>query len=216
MKCEACQQDHAGIYGSGRFCSKSCASSYGRSSLTPERKAAVRALVSAKLNKQVVKSCPICAKQFLSIYNTCSRKCGTTFGFNSQSAEAKVLHAKRSSDRMIKRYADGDTSIGWQSRTGSSYPESYFEMLLSRDGFLFEREVKIGRWFADFVIGKTVLEIDGRQHDDRKEQDALKDEYLRANGYHVVRIEWRNLKVKSKRDEMLNAYEAFKLRLNTP
>lgn len=114
------------------------------------------------------------------------------------------MHAKLSSDRMKQRYAEGDTSIGWQTRTTSSYPEKFFEQVLTELGVTFKREVRIGKWFADFVIGDLVLEIDGRQHDDRKEQDAEKDAFLKSKGYRVSRIRWRNPKTKTGLQTMMS------------
>lgn len=55
-----------------------------------------------------------------------------------------------------------------------------------------QREVKIGKYFIDFVIDKIALEIDGRQHDDRKEKDLEKDVFLTDNGFKVVRVKWEN------------------------
>ncbi len=85
---------------------------------------------------------------------------------------------------------------GWKSRKKlePSYPESYFMEVLNNEGVTFDREVKIGRYFADFLLpNNTILEIDGSQHkrdEYRRESDKKKDEFLHSQGYKVLRIDW--------------------------
>jgi len=51
----------------------------------------------------------------------------------------------------------------------------------------------IGHYIADFVCRekKLVIEIDGGQHMDAVEYDALRTKYLESLGYRVLRI-WNN------------------------
>lgn len=218
--CELCKSVHDGLFGSGRFCCIKCSTAFGRSQLTDEQRVAINASRSSKLTKRewLSKVCGACSTPFKTKKPTqigCSHKCAMKLSFANLPAEAKAQHAKRSSDRMTRRYAAGDTSIGWQHRTkfGSSYPEQFFEQLLTKDGIVFTREVRIGRWFADFVIGGVVLEVDGRQHadPDRATSDQIKDAYLISQGYHVIRIPWQNPKTDIAK--LMTAYEALKARL---
>lgn len=57
-------------------------------------------------------------------------------------------------------------------------------------GFKFVRELVIGHYIADFVCRekKLIIEIDGGQHMDAVEYDALRTQYLEARGYQVLRI----------------------------
>ena len=73
----------------------------------------------------------------------------------------KVALAERMSKLTTRRHQEGDTRIGWQSRAQVSYPEKFFEQLLTSNGIIFEREIRVGKWFCDFVIGNNVLEMDG-------------------------------------------------------
>jgi very-short-patch-repair endonuclease len=57
--------------------------------------------------------------------------------------------------------------------------------LFEKEKIEFQREVKVGRYFIDFLLpGKIALEIAAK--------DARKDSKLRESGYEVVRIKWYN------------------------
>jgi len=57
-------------------------------------------------------------------------------------------------------------------------------------GYQFNRQYIIGHYIVDFVCRKLklVVELDGRSHQFKTEQDALRDQYLHDLGYRVVRI----------------------------
>ena len=57
-------------------------------------------------------------------------------------------------------------------------------------GFHFRRQHPIGPYIADFCLEKIklVIEIDGETHDFRYEKDVIKDQYLKEQGYEVIRI----------------------------
>ena len=202
MKCETCNKEHDGSYTTGRFCNRSCANGFARSKLSDEHKKLASLKASAKMTKyklsDLEKICPVCQKLFVAKpirTQTCSRSCAAKFRFIVKTEDAKLKFAQQARIRLQERYLNGDISIGWQSRTKEpSYPEKFFAKALADRGIHFEREVKIGKWFADFVIDKKILEIDGRQHEDRKEKDAEKDAYLISKGYSVFRIKWKNPK----------------------
>jgi very-short-patch-repair endonuclease len=60
------------------------------------------------------------------------------------------------------------------------------------DDLKFRRQAPIGRYVADFVCEerKLIIELDGAPHDDPVQQahDAARDEWLRAEGYIVLRM----------------------------
>ncbi len=62
----------------------------------------------------------------------------------------------------------------------------------SLDGLKLVRQEPIGPYFADFVCRdkKLVVEIDGATHSTEEElrNDARRTEFLRGNGYRVVRF----------------------------
>jgi very-short-patch-repair endonuclease len=71
------------------------------------------------------------------------------------------------------------------------------------DGFQFRRQYSIGPYFADFFCleAKLVIEVDGSQHADREARDRSRSEFLRTNGYRVLRF-W-NFEVTSDVDSVV-------------
>jgi very-short-patch-repair endonuclease len=57
-------------------------------------------------------------------------------------------------------------------------------------GCKFRRQVPIGRYVADFacVERKVVVELDGRQHNDRADYDRERTDELTARGWLVLRF----------------------------
>lgn len=43
-------------------------------------------------------------------------------------------------------------------------------------------------YVADIVVDKTIIEVDGPQHEKQKEWDAVRDIYTKQEGYSVIRI----------------------------
>jgi len=61
------------------------------------------------------------------------------------------------------------------------------------DGHKFRRQVSIGPYIADFVCLKAMLvvEVDGGQHADAIAYDSRRDEFMRGQGYRILRF-WNN------------------------
>ena len=74
------------------------------------------------------------------------------------------------------------------NRNKMTYPEKIAYDFLTENEIEFEHNKKIGKYFPDFVIGNTIIEIDGaRWHD--QERDALRDKNLNELGFKVIRID---------------------------
>jgi len=58
------------------------------------------------------------------------------------------------------------------------------------DGLKFRRQLPIGRYVADFVClrHRLIIEADGPHHEERTEADAVRDAWLRAQGFRVLRF----------------------------
>ena len=89
----------------------------------------------------------------------------------------------------------GLTGIARILRTHSTDTERYlWRHLRDRqiEGFKFRRQQAVGRYVLDFVNleKKVVVELDGGQHV-LDPGDKLRDEWLRAEGYQVLRF-WDN------------------------
>jgi very-short-patch-repair endonuclease len=57
----------------------------------------------------------------------------------------------------------------------------------------FRRQVRLGGYIVDFAshAARLVIEVDGGQHVERSSADAARTEFLKAEGYRVLRY-WNN------------------------
>ena len=60
-------------------------------------------------------------------------------------------------------------------------------------GCKFRRQQPIGNFIVDFVCmaGKLIIELDGGQHATQKGKDKIRDNWLKKEGYEVLRF-WNN------------------------
>ena len=60
-------------------------------------------------------------------------------------------------------------------------------------GLKFRRQEPIGSYIVDFVCfeNKLVIELDGSQHIEDKENDIERDDWLKSQGFAVIRF-WNN------------------------
>ncbi len=72
----------------------------------------------------------------------------------------------------------------------------------------FRRQVAVGPYIADFLSyqHKIIIELDGPIHDSQKEYDAARDEYLKEQGFRVLRF--RNKQMLEHPDSVLSTIEA--------
>lgn len=204
MNCENCRNSHDGSYGSGRFCSAKCSRSFStknkRKEINERVSKSLRGSVSPKKGLKIVprkvKKCLECNCEFETIREDrrfCSKSCG-----------AKSLAKKR---------LQNGTHNGFPSRKDKnpSWAEKTVMKIFEEKGISFQRDFKINRFFGDFVFidKKLVLEIDGKQHLERKQYDKARDEIIRKEGYEVVRISWvhRNFEeMKERIEKFLQEY----------
>lgn len=111
----------------------------------------------------------------------------------------KSVHAKnipRITEAIRRKVNNGEWK-GWAvNRNRSSYAEEYFERYFDSLGIKYRREVKIDRFFVDFLFeNNIVLEVDGKQHDEivHRAKDESRDKILAQLGYRVYRIKWKNI-----------------------
>lgn len=76
-----------------------------------------------------------------------------------------------------------------KNRIQMSYPEkvAFDWLLINQIDFI--HQAKIQNYFADFLVGKIVIEIDGeRWHPIGNERDKIRDEQIQSLGFSVIRI----------------------------
>jgi len=57
-------------------------------------------------------------------------------------------------------------------------------------GYKFRRQFPVGPYFVDFCCPerRLIVELDGGQHCERQNEDAVRTRYLQARGYRVLRF----------------------------
>lgn len=105
------------------------------------------------------------------------------------------------SNSMIIAHKEGRAwNIGmsrWNNEP--SYPEKFFMQVIENEfeDKNYQREYPVSRYSIDFtwLEKRLAIEIDGAQHKkpDYKERDKRKDDYLKKNGWKVLRIKWEDM-----------------------
>ena len=78
-----------------------------------------------------------------------------------------------------------------------SYPEQYFRKVLENNSIKFVQEYTVSRYSLDFAFpeNKTYFEVDGKQHENMKEHDAIRTKFLEEKGWKLLcRIKWDKYK----------------------
>jgi very-short-patch-repair endonuclease len=201
-----------------KFCSSSCSASFTNIGKIKSRetKDKIGKSISDLPKKEKITYLRICKceKSFETLKDKqiyCSRLCARKYNGTSEQSR-KII-----SDKAKERIKAG-TFSGWKSRKDKipSYPEKYFISLFEKDNIEgWERDKRVGRWFIDFAFDEKMiaLEIDGKQHQDRREKDREKDEYLRSQGWNVVRIDWFNPVNETNKEKLYLQIDRFKTML---
>ena len=153
--------------------------------------------------------CKTCGKMFFSKklkVNYCSSKCAQ----NDEETKEKIRK------KALERIENG-TFSGWKTRGKRSYPEKFWENVLNNNSISFiPEDFSTKKYFLDFLIeknGKKIdLEIDGKQHKERKEHDIERDSFLAENGFIVYRVKWNSINSevgKAKMKEKIDSFLAF-------
>ena len=90
--------------------------------------------------------------------------------------ERQLSHA-----RQLRRDMTNAEAMLWRALRGSRL-----------NGVKFRRQVPVGPYIADFLCfqRRLIVELDGAPHDgeERKDRDATRDQWLREQGYRVLRF----------------------------
>jgi len=79
--------------------------------------------------------------------------------------------------------------------------------LMREDGVRFRRQHAIGKFITDFCAPrkKLIIELDGSQHLEQEEYDQERTNYLKSQGYKVIRF-WNN--------DVINNIESVMIAIN--
>lgn len=73
-------------------------------------------------------------------------------------------------------------------RINPTKSEKRFAELLEINNIPFKQQYVIGNYIADFVVNKTVIELDGSSHIGREIYDQIRDSNIRSLGFKVIRV----------------------------
>lgn len=172
-------------------------------------------------NEKIIKICEYCGKEFEVLNITRKRR------IKNCSKECSLESMKINVSKKIRERVKNGTHKGWQSRNITSYPEKFFISVLKNNNLFDKCKVNFkikkndlgldeeGNYFLDFYFldKKIDLEIDGKQHNFRKEHDEKRDQYISNNGIIVYRIKWKSINndkgkkyIKNEIDKFLDFY----------
>lgn len=215
---KVCPKCGKSFVGDRTFCSRHCANGHVESAEQIEKmKSTLHSTLFRQgrlhCNKKEKRFCEGCQKEIswenkFPYCNSCRRK------YVPYSEEAK----RKQSEKLKGRSR-------WNiHRNQISYAEKFWINVLNNNEIPFEREYPVKKldnihcYFLDFFIernGKKLdLEIDGKQHEYRKESDRNRDVYLSSKDFIVYRIPWNEINsekgkllMKEKIDKFLVFYQ---------
>ena len=108
--------------------------------------------------------------------------------------------------KELSKYQDGKRVVNnyaTKMRENPTKAEDSFSKELDKNGISYKQQVvidcKVKKYIADFVVGKTVIEVDGGTHHKPKavKYDAVRTDRLESLGYSVLRIDNKDVIKKS-------------------
>lgn len=105
----------------------------------------------------------------------------------------KTIFEVRKSRATTAKYCSGSCAAIGKLKIHSriSSIEATVAIELERRRLLYDAQVRVGKFVSDFIVGDTIIEVDGdywHNLPEAKERDPRKDAFYEANGFHVIRI----------------------------
>ena len=195
--CERCGVIMTVKWGSGRFCSASCAN---RRPCKDETKTKIsnsthETIKSKNAQKETVKQ--INYQDNPSFCEICGATLPYTIRNNKTCGKQECINEllRRKQNQLVR---EGKHS-GWMRRNKLSYPEQFWKTVPDNNNINYKHDFPIStgktHYLLDFFIDDCIdLEIDGGQHElpEAVEHDRKRDEYVTSRGFYVYRIKWVN------------------------
>lgn len=214
--CQQCNSELLGKYAI-KFCSRSCAAKFNNKKKQPRSegsrlKTSVAVKEFIRNNPEAVerninarikhgncikrkKACPNCNQEFISAATKyCSMRCANEAASKRMSAWLKEnrdhLKGRSEPSYMERTFREWLIANGLEEDTYNGFKTEVH----------FYNNVEGKNIFADFVFEsrRLIIELDGSHHKARVELDEVRDEYLRSQGWYVLRITHAEYKNKSK------------------
>lgn len=167
MICENCGCEHGGSYGSGRFCSRSCANTRKHSNETKQKISKSLYTYVKKNIKVKTNICKVCKKEYRvnkKIFPGCTKTVCST-----QCREYYITHYKEFlSDEILQKLSEaGRTSVKRQANSRRSLNEKYFyELCLTKFKNVKHNVSMFNGWDADIIIEDLKIAVlwNGKWH----------------------------------------------------
>jgi DNA-directed RNA polymerase subunit RPC12/RpoP len=178
MICEKCKCEHDGNFGTGRFCSRSCANSRGPRTKEFKKKVSNKLKGNIPWNKDKIiaqvekRTCPTCNSVFEAKQSSkrifCKGKCNPNWGgYREGSGRAKTGYYKGI-------YCGSTYELAWVIyQIDNNLPFNRFEGFIEGNGI---------KYIPDFIVNNRIIEIKGYESE---ESVKRKTELAKSKGYAV-------------------------------
>lgn len=201
------------------FCDSSCAAKYNNKGRKVKQETKDKISESLKRVKRDPKYsynkdgkkiyhrvCKICGKEFNTVNvktRHCSHKCA------NQDPYVKELQ-RNIQLNLVKQ----GKHKGWTSRNIISFPEKFWINVLNNNNIEYVHEYHFyNKYFLDFYLNKNGaeidLEIDGKQHNSRIEEDKERDNFIKSKNLIVYRVKWNSVTNEKGKEEMKKKIDDF-------
>lgn len=154
MKCEFCNSEHQGSYGSGRFCNSKCSRSFSSISKREEKNRKISEKLKGRLRTRTLstKNCIFCNDQFTTLKNAnyCSKKCAS----RAINAREDVKEKHRIS--RLQQIEKGNIGYGIKTEYNGIRCDSVLEFAFLKKYFSENPEASVERFkgFLELEDGK--------------------------------------------------------------
>ena len=201
-RCEKCGKVMTTYFGSGRFCSRSCANSRIHSDETKNkigqksRGTHLNDDTKQKISKSLLEY--HCNLKIVSEDVSCDCVNKENNNKRRKKPNAHKKNAFVYTGNPLPIILREKRERGYQSRDIVPYSEQFWKAVLDENNVSYQYNIPVwkpgpGNYRLDFLInGNIDLEIDGKIHErlERKEKDKERTAYLENKGYIVYRIKW--------------------------
>lgn len=98
--------------------------------------------------------------------------------------------------RPIKKYTNQAISRKGGSRVNlvGNGLEARVKFILDELGITYHCQFPVGKYFFDFRVSNTLIEVDGKQYHDNSEKDEKKQKFAEKKGYTIIRLTEEQIK----------------------
>jgi len=139
----------------------------------------------------------------------CGIECSGKTGYCKTCWSKSEENRKQQSINTKRAISEGRLDRWYKSKDGS-YAEKWWQQYFNDNNIEYDWQRREGLFLIDFALEKNGqkidFEVDGAQHENRKEHDIKRAEKLAQKGYITFRVKWYN---KKKKEEIESEKQRF-------